>query len=354
MTSSESATGINTPVLSSKHPLLARARKVIPGCSQAFSKGLDQYPQSVCPHYLVRGSGVESKTRTATTTSTSPWACVRSSSDTPIPMSTEPSPEMADGTIFTLSHPFEVELAELLVDTLPCAEMVRYGKNGSDATTGAVRLARAFTGRDRIAWCGYHGWPDSYIGTTTRNLGVPQQVAELTHTFPYDDVGALEVVLNTHPGEFACLIMEPTTINPPSAGYLETVKQLCARHGALLVFDEIVTGFRLAIRGAQEYFGVTPDLACFGKAMANGFPVSVVGGHDCKTSPARRPPAALGAGKQDHRRLQRRCGDTGSERTHALRRLRSSQRASVHNLGRRRRPGVEDPVPAGVHATRHS
>ncbi len=269
----------STPEFASKEGLLARARKVIPGCSQAFSKGLDQFPQSVCPHYLARGAGAEVEDVDGNrfldfTMALCPVILGYADPD----VNEAVARQLADGTIFTLSHPLELELAELLVEILPCAEMVRYGKNGSDATTGAVRLARAFTGRDRVACCGYHGWHDWYIGSTTRDRGVPRQVAELTHSFPYDDLEALSRLLDSRPGEFACVIMEPTTIAPPAAGYLEGVKELCARHGALLIFDEIVTGFRLAMGGAQAHFGVTPDLGCFGKAMANGFPISVVAG----------------------------------------------------------------------------
>lgn len=272
-------TSTTTPTHASKERLLTRARKVIPGCSQAFSKGLDQYPQSVCPHYLVRGSGARVEDADGNsyldfTMGLCPVILGYADPDVNLAV----TEQLAEGTVFTLSHPVEIELAELLVDILPCAEMVRYGKNGSDATTGAVRLARAFTRRDRVACCGYHGWHDWYIGTTTRDLGVPAQVSELTHTFPYNKIEALEELLTAHAGQFACVIMEPTTIFPPAPGYLAAVKELCQRHGTLLIFDEIVTGFRLAMGGAQEHFGVTPDLGCFGKAMANGFPISVIAG----------------------------------------------------------------------------
>ena len=267
------------PNLVSKERLLSRARKVIPGCSQAFSKGADQFPSSVNPHYLVRGSGARVEDADGNsyldfTMGLCPVILGYADPD----VNAAVQEQLAEGTIFTLSHPVEIELAELLAATIPCAEMVRYGKNGSDATTGAVRLARAFTRRDRVACCGYHGWHDWYIGTTTRDLGVPRQVAELTHPFPYDEIEELEQLLNSHPGEFACVIMEPATITEPSPGYLKAVKDLCQQHGTLLIFDEIVTGFRLAMGGAQELFGVTPDLGCFGKAMANGFPISVIAG----------------------------------------------------------------------------
>ena len=171
-----------------------------------------------------------------------------------------------------------MQVAEAIVEMVPCAEMVRFGKNGSDATAGAVRLARAFTNRDRIAVCGYHGWQDWYIGTTARNRGVPQATRDLTHTFTYNDPQSLHALLNAHPGEFAAVILEPMNVSYPVDGFLEAVKELAHKHGALLVFDETITGFRYANGGAQELFGVTPDLATFGKGLANGYPVSAVAG----------------------------------------------------------------------------
>jgi glutamate-1-semialdehyde 2,1-aminomutase len=155
---------------------------------------------------------------------------------------------------------------------------VRFGKNGSDATSGAVRAARAFTGRDRVACCGYHGWQDWYIGSTTRNAGVPAAVRGLTHPFVYNDLASLERVLGEHPGEFAAVIMEPVNFVDPAPGFLSGVQGLARRHGALLIFDEICSGFHFGLGGAQKLFGVTPDLACFGKAMGNGFPIACVVG----------------------------------------------------------------------------
>jgi glutamate-1-semialdehyde aminotransferase len=156
--------------------------------------------------------------------------------------------------------------------------MVRFGKNGSDATAGAVRLARAFTGRDKVLCGGYHGWQDWFIGTTSRGRGVPQAVKDLTFPFPYNNLEAIHKLFADHPQQIACVILEPVTFQPPAPGYLENLKALCHANGALLIFDEIVTGFRLALGGAQAMFDVTPDLACFGKAMANGFPLSAVVG----------------------------------------------------------------------------
>ncbi|MCL5670661.1 MAG: aminotransferase class III-fold pyridoxal phosphate-dependent enzyme, partial [Acidobacteria bacterium] len=133
-------------------------------------------------------------------------------------------------------------------------------------------------GRDIIACCGYHGWQDWYIGTTTRNKGVPVAVQKLTVPFEYNKIETLERIFAEHPSQVAGVIMEPIGVVEPQAGFLEKVRELARREGALLIFDEVVTGFRLAKGGAQEYFGVAPDLACFGKAMANGYPVSAVVG----------------------------------------------------------------------------
>ena len=172
----------------------------------------------------------------------------------------------------------EAEVAELIVEMVPSAEMVRFGKNGTDATSAAVRLARAYTGRNHIIVCGYHGWQDWYIGSTTRNKGVPDSVSALTHKFEYNNIASLEVLLNEHEGEIAAVIMEPMNTAYPAPGFLESVQRLTRNAGALLVFDETITGFRFARGGAQELFGVTPDLSTFGKGMANGFPISAVAG----------------------------------------------------------------------------
>jgi glutamate-1-semialdehyde aminotransferase len=186
--------------------------------------------------------------------------------------------QLTQGSIFSLNHPLEVELSELLIEVIPCAEMVRFGKNGSDGTAAAVRLARGWTGRDVILCSGYHGWQDWYIGSTSRHRGVPQAIRDLTHQFPYNDLPTLEGLLREHEGRVAAIIMEPSNFEPPLPGYLEEVKALAHRAGALLIFDEVLTGFRMALGGAQSYFGVTPDLAVFAKAMANGMPVSALVG----------------------------------------------------------------------------
>jgi glutamate-1-semialdehyde-2,1-aminomutase len=261
------------------HALKDRAERLIPSCTQTFSKGPTQFIQGVAPVFLVRGEGSHV------------WD-VDGNEYIDYPMALGPiilghtyravteavMRQIQEGTIFSLPNPLEVEVAELLVETIPCAEMVRFGKNGSDATSGAVRVARAYTGRDIIACCGYHGWQDWYIGTTTRSKGVPKAVQKLTIPFEYNNIASLEHIFDKHPFQVAAVIMEPIGMVDPKNGFLQQVRVLTQREGALLIYDEVVTGFRLALGGAQEYFGVTPDLACFGKAMANGYPIATVVG----------------------------------------------------------------------------
>lgn len=259
--------------------MLARAEAVIPLGTQTFSKSRTQYPFGVSPYFIKRGDGcrVWDVDGNEYVDFVNALCSINLGYNDPDVTGAVRS-QLEDGTIFTLPHELEILAAEKLVEMVPCAEKVRFGKNGSDATSGAIRLARAYTGRDRVAVCGYHGWQDWYIGSTARWRGVPEAVRALTHAFPYNDLEALERLLSEHSGQFAAVILEPMNVAEPKPGYLEGVRELAHRHGALLVFDETITGFRFARGGAQELFGVTPDLATFGKAMANGFPVSAVVG----------------------------------------------------------------------------
>ena len=186
--------------------------------------------------------------------------------------------QLKNGIVFSLPSPLEYELAALLVKLIPCAEMVRFAKNGSDATSGAIRLARACTGRDHVAVCGYHGWQDWYIGSTTRHLGVPNATRALTHKFDYNDISSLEEIFKKNKNKVAAVILEPMNTDEPQKNFLEKVKNLTHKNGALLVFDETITGFRYSLGGAQKFFGVTPDLATFGKSIANGMPISALVG----------------------------------------------------------------------------
>lgn len=259
--------------------MLERALRSIPLGSQTFSKSLTQFPRGVSPFFIERGQGArvwDVDGNEFVDFVSSLCAVTLGYSDPDVNAAVEE--QLADGVIFSLPHRVETEVAEQIIEMVPCAEKVRFGKNGSDATAGAIRIARAFTGRDRVAVCGYHGWQDWYIGSTVRNLGVPQSTRDLTHQFTYNDPDSLKAVLEGRPGEFAAVILEPMNVVPPAAGFLEAVQELAHRHNALLVFDETITGFRFANGGAQEMFRVTPDIATFGKGLANGFPLSAVAG----------------------------------------------------------------------------
>jgi glutamate-1-semialdehyde-2,1-aminomutase len=264
---------------STDQALLERARRVLPGITQTYSKAPDQQVEGVYPVFLDRGEGCRVWDLEGNAYIDYPCALgpmVLGYGDPEVDAAV--SERVAAGPCFSLGHGLEVEVAELLVEMVPGAEMVRFLKTGSEATTAAVRLARAATGREHVAMCGYHGWHDWAIGHTTRNAGVPQVVRELTHQWAYNDLESLRAVLTAHPGGVAAVIMEPVGVEAPAPGFLQGVRALADEHGALLIFDEVITGFRLAPGGAQEYFGVLPDLAAFGKAMANGYPLAAVTG----------------------------------------------------------------------------
>ncbi len=261
--------------------LLERAQRTIPLGTQTFSKSKTQYPLGVSPYFISRGLGskvwdVDGNEYVDFVNS----LCAITLGYNDPEVLAAVTEQLAYGTIFTLPHPVEVHAAEMVAELVPCAEMVRFGKNGSDVTSGAVRLARAHTGRDHIAACGYHGWQDWYIGTTPRSLGVPQSTRELTHPFTYNSLDSLHRVFRDFPGQVAAVIMEPMNIIEPQPGFLESVRELAHQHGSLLVFDETITGFRYANGGAQEHFGVIPDLATFGKGIANGYPLSALAGQE--------------------------------------------------------------------------
>jgi glutamate-1-semialdehyde 2,1-aminomutase len=259
--------------------MLDRAEKVIPLGSQTFSKSKIQLPQGASPLFVSRGDGgrvfdVDGNEYVDLIMALMPNVLGYRDPDVDLAIRRQ----LTRGISFSLPSELETELAERLVKHIPCAEMVRFGKNGTDATSAAIRLARAATRRDRVMLCGYHGWQDWYIGATSRNLGVPCAVSALSHVVPYGDVAAVDALLTKHSKQFAALIIEPAGAVEPPAGYLQHLKDLVHRHGALLIFDEIVTGFRWSLGGAQAYYGVTPDISCFGKAMGNGMPISAVVG----------------------------------------------------------------------------
>jgi glutamate-1-semialdehyde 2,1-aminomutase/spore coat polysaccharide biosynthesis protein SpsF len=259
--------------------LIERAERVIPIGSQTFSKSKLQFPPGAAPLFVTHGDGgkvydVDGNQYVDLVSALLPNVLGYRDPDVDLAIRRQ----LTRGISFSLPTTLETELAERLVRHIPCAEMVRFGKNGTDATSAAVRLARAATKRDRLALLGYHGWQDWYIGATTRNLGVPVSVSALSHLAPYGDLAPIEALFAKHPGEFAAVILEPMNTAEPPPGYLRGLVDLAHRDGALVIFDEIITGFRWSIGGAQAHYGVTPDLACFGKAMGNGMPISAVVG----------------------------------------------------------------------------
>jgi len=186
--------------------------------------------------------------------------------------------QLKEGTNFSLVHPKEVELAELLSTVIPCAEKMRFEKTGSSATTAAIRIARAYTGREKIIRGEYHGWHDWCLANTRHNGGIPKTLQNYVFTGIYNDIDSYKRIFEKNNNDIAAVIVEPIEFEEPKENFLTKLKDLTHSYGALLIFDEIVTGFRFSIGGAQKHFGVTPDLSTFGKGMSNGMPISAVVG----------------------------------------------------------------------------
>jgi glutamate-1-semialdehyde 2,1-aminomutase len=180
------------------------------------------------------------------------------------------------GNTFSLSHKKELELAKILTKLIPSAEMVRFGKNGTDVNSAAIRLARHITKRNHIAVCGYHGWQDWYIASTTMSTGVPNLTKKYTNTFEFNNIDSLKKIFSEK--SLAAVIMEPFSTDLPNKKFLNQIRYLCDQNKTLLIFDEVCTGFRVNLSGAQKILKVTPDLSTFGKAMANGYPISALVG----------------------------------------------------------------------------
>lgn len=185
------------------------------------------------------------------------------------------------GFCFTLTQTYQNRLAEKFFELIPCAEMSLFVTTGSDATTLAIRLSRAYTGKKKVVRCGYHGWHDWCVEVKG---GIPKKLYEDVSEFKYNDIAGLEKLLKENKDDTAAVIITPLghplalKIEEPKPGFLQEVKDLAHKYGAVLIFDEIRSGFRVSIGGAQKYYGVTPDMAVFGKAMANGYPISAVTG----------------------------------------------------------------------------
>ncbi len=261
--------------------LQPKAHRLIPGGAHTYAKGDDQYPEQA-PAFIARGKGchvwdvdgnefIEYGMGLRAVTLGHAFE----------PVVQAAYRQMQLGTNFTRPANIEVELAETFLDIIDAADMVKFAKNGSDVTTAAVKLARAYTGRDLVAICGDHPFfstDDWFIGTTEMNAGVPQAVTDMTLKFRYNDLESLRELFDQYPGQIACVVMEAEAVTPPAPGYLNRVKELCEERGAVLIFDEMITGFRWHLGGAQKFHGVVPHLSTFGKAMGNGFAISALAG----------------------------------------------------------------------------
>ncbi len=258
---------------STSRKMLKRAEETIPLGAQTFSKSKLQYPKEA-PLFLTHGQGglvwdVDGNEYVDLVGGLLPIVLGYRDPDVDAAIRAQ----LSKGISFSLATDLEYKLAEKLKEIIPCADMTRFGKNGTDVTQAAVRLARHCTGRDRVLSSGYHGWSDTFVANDpVRNSGVPNSVGLLTANFRYGDIIEARRYLDTK--DFACCIVEPET----DKVFLKLLRTACNATGTLLIFDEIITGFRLDMGGAQKLYGITPDLATFGKAMGNGMPISALVG----------------------------------------------------------------------------
>ena len=292
--------------------LQAKSHSIIPGGAHTYAKGDDQYPE-LAPGFIVRGKGchvwdvdgnefIEYGMGLRAVTLGHAFE----------PVVQAACHQMQLGVNFTRPAKIELEAAEALLEIIDGADMVKFAKNGSDVTTAAVKLARAYTGRDMIAICGdqpFFSTDDWFIGTTEMDAGIPESARSLTVKFHFNDVASLRDLFDQLPGKIACVVMEAEAATPPIPGYLTQVKELCEQYGAVLIFDEMITGFRWHLGGAQKYHGVIPHLSTFGKALGNGFAISALAG--------KREIVRLGGLDHDHARVFLLSTTHGAE-THAL------------------------------------
>jgi glutamate-1-semialdehyde 2,1-aminomutase len=258
-----------------------RLLKVIPGGAHTYSRGYDQYPANA-PQILVRGKGAyvfDPDERKYLDYGMALRAVNVGYAEDEIDAAA--IEQVKRGNNLTRPSLIELEAAEYLVDLIDSVDMVKFTKNGSTSVSAAVKLARAYTGRDLIARCVDHpffSYDDWFIGSTPLTRGIPAETVEKTKLFRYNDIASLESVISQHPARIACVVLEPATTEEPRDNFLQRVQALCAQHGIVFILDEMITGFRWHMKGAQHVYGVRPDLCTFGKAMANGFSVSCVAG----------------------------------------------------------------------------
>ena len=261
--------------------LLTRLQGLIPGGAHTYAKGDDQYPEGMAP-IIVRGEGCRvwdvdgnefieygAGLRAVTLGHVYP------------PVVEAARRQLDLGANFVRPALIELECAEAFLEFVPAAEMVKFCKDGSDAVSGALKLARASTGRDMVAVCGNHPFfavDDWFIGSTAMPAGIPDAMRALTVKFNFNDLASLELLFDANPGRIAAVVLEAEKYTPPAPGFFAGLRALCDRYGAVFILDEMITGFRWHIGGAQARYGIEPDLSTFGKALANGFSVSALAG----------------------------------------------------------------------------
>ena len=292
--------------------LRPRFHGLIPGGAHTYAKGDDQYPEGMSP-YIVRGAGCRvwdvdgnefieygSGLRSVTLGHTFG------------PVLEAATRQLALGANFIRPATIELKCAEAFLQFVPRAEMVKFCKDGSDATSGALKLARAHTGRDLVAVCAHHPFfsvDDWFIGSSGMPGGVPHSTRAATLKFGYNDLPSLADLFERHPGQIAAIVLEAEKETAPATGFFDGVRDLCTRHGAIFVLDEMITGFRWHAGGAQAYYGIEPDLSTFGKALGNGFSVSALTG--------KRELMQLGGSDHDRERVFLLSTTHGAE-THGL------------------------------------
>ena len=258
-----------------------RLLKAIPGGAHTYSRGYDQYPANA-PQILKRGKGAyiyDEKENEFLDYGMALRAVNLGYANEQVNQAAIRQIEY--GNNLTKPSLIELEAAELLIDTIDSVDMVKFTKNGSTATTAAIKLARAYTGRELVARCAEHpffSYDDWFIGSTPITKGIPQKDIENTKLFNYNDIASLEQLFLKYPDQIACVILEPAATEHPKDNFLHKVKELCHKNGAVFILDEMITGFRWDLKGAQHYYGIEADLCTFGKAMANGFSVAAVAG----------------------------------------------------------------------------
>ena len=258
-----------------------RALKSIPGGTQTLGKSPIGFIEGVAPKFLAKSVGSRTWDLDGNEYIDCWLACLPITLGHQIPeIDNAIIKQLGNGISFSMMTELEYQAAEALSEFVPFAEKVRFAKNGSDVCEAAVRLSRHITEKKHVITLGYHGFHDWYVGSTDRYFGIPEQVSSLTSRTAYNDLSNLESLFDKLENDVACLIMEPALFEFPENDYLIKVKQLVKERGALLIFDEMLTGFRLSKGGAIKFFGVEPDIATFGKGIANGMPIAMIVGPD--------------------------------------------------------------------------